>query len=134
MGIIGKIGREVVKKLDYQAETGLIFTINDTSIGDLPLIMTISDTSKNQTKRFDSDNPINLSRLIVNLEAHRWSHSIHHLYNIPLRKRPEGKGSKGRGKCQEGERRGVADKEEGREKWYEVPSGQVKFLLVCVYL
>jgi hypothetical protein len=76
MVIIGKIGREVVKKLDYEAETGLIITISDTSIGDLPLIMTISDTSKNQTKRFDSDNPINLSRLLVNLEAHRWSYSI----------------------------------------------------------
>ncbi len=46
---------------------------------------------------------------------------------IPLRKRSEGKG---RGKGGEG---GVVDKKEGREKWYEVPSGQVKFLLVCVY-
>jgi hypothetical protein len=75
--------------------------------------MTISDVSKKHPKRFDSDDPINLSRLIVNLEAHRWSHNMHHLYNIPLRKRPEGKG---RGKCQEGERRGVTDQEEGREK------------------
>jgi len=31
---------------DNQAETCLIMTINDTSIGDLPLIITISDTSK----------------------------------------------------------------------------------------
>ncbi len=65
-----------MEKLDYQDETGLIFTINDTSIGDLPLIMTISDASKKHPKRFDSDNPINLSRLIVNLEAHRWSDNI----------------------------------------------------------
>ena len=48
---------------EYQAETCLIITINDTSIGDLPLIITISDTCKNQTKRLDSDNTINLSAL-----------------------------------------------------------------------
>jgi hypothetical protein len=42
----------------------LIITINDTSIGNLPLIITISDTCKNQPKRLDSDNTINLSRLI----------------------------------------------------------------------
>ena len=68
MGRIGKVGREVVKKLiisDNQAETCLIITINDTSIGDLPLIITISDTCKNQSKRLDSDNTINLSSLIV---------------------------------------------------------------------
>ena len=47
---------------DNQAETCLIITINDTSIGDLPLIITISDTCKNQPKRLDSDNTINLSR------------------------------------------------------------------------
>ncbi len=41
--------------------------MNDTSIGDLPLIITISDTWKNQPKRLDSDNTINLSILIVNL-------------------------------------------------------------------
>ena len=41
--------------------------INDTSIGDLPLIITISDTFKNQPKRLDSDNTINLSSLIVSL-------------------------------------------------------------------
>ena len=74
---IGKTGREVVTKLDYQArrevvkkldyldyhdETCLIITINDTFIGDLPripLIITISDTCKNQTK-LDFDNTINL--------------------------------------------------------------------------
>jgi hypothetical protein len=70
MNRIGKVGREVVKKLDYhdnQAETCLIITINDTSIGDLPLIITISDTCKNQPKRLDSDNTINLSSLIVSL-------------------------------------------------------------------
>ena len=52
---------------DNQAQTWLIITINDTSIGDLPLIITISDTWKNQTKRLDSDNTINLSSLIVSL-------------------------------------------------------------------
>ena len=52
---------------DNQDETYLIITINDTSIGDLPLIITISDTCKNHPKRLDSDNTINLSRLIVNL-------------------------------------------------------------------
>ena len=31
---------------DNQAQTWLIITINDTSIGDLPLIITISDTCK----------------------------------------------------------------------------------------
>ena len=40
---------------------------NDTSIGDLPLIITISDTCKNQPKSLDFDNTINLSSLIVNL-------------------------------------------------------------------
>jgi hypothetical protein len=34
---------------DNQVETCLIITINDTFIGDLPLIITISDTWKNQT-------------------------------------------------------------------------------------
>ena len=65
---LGKVGRDVVKKLDYQdnqAETCLIITINDTSIWDLPLIITISDTCQNQPKRLDSDNTINLSSLIV---------------------------------------------------------------------
>ncbi len=50
---------------DNQAQTWLIITINDTSIGDLPLIITISDTCKNQPKRLDFDNTINLSSLIV---------------------------------------------------------------------
>jgi hypothetical protein len=36
-------------------------------IGDLPLIITISDTCKNQPKRLDFDNTINLSSLIVSL-------------------------------------------------------------------
>ena len=53
---------------DNQAQTWLIITINDTSIGDLPLIITISDTCKNQPKRLDFDNTINLSSLIVNLD------------------------------------------------------------------
>ncbi len=48
--------------------TYLIITINDTSIGDLPLIITISDTCKNQPKRLDNDNTINLSSLIVSLD------------------------------------------------------------------
>ena len=55
---------------DNQDETWLIITINDTSIGDRPLIIDISDTSKNQPKRIDFDNTINLSNLIVNLESH----------------------------------------------------------------
>jgi hypothetical protein len=62
---IGKVGREVVKRLDNQAQTCLIIEINDTSTGDLPLIITISDTCKNQSKRLDFDNTINLSSLIV---------------------------------------------------------------------
>ena len=53
---------------DNQAQTCLIITINDTSTGDLPLIITISDTCKNQPKRLDFDNTINLSSLIVSLE------------------------------------------------------------------
>ncbi len=52
---------------DNQAQTYLIITINDTSTGDLPLIITISDTCKNQPKRLDFDNTINLSSLIVSL-------------------------------------------------------------------
>ncbi len=52
---------------DNQAQTCLIITINDTSTGDLPLIITISVTCKNQPKRFDFDNTINLSSLIVSL-------------------------------------------------------------------
>jgi hypothetical protein len=52
---------------DNQAQTSLIITINDTSIGDPPLIITISDTWKNQPKKLDSDNTINLSSLIVSL-------------------------------------------------------------------
>jgi hypothetical protein len=48
---------------DNQAQTWLIITISDTSIGDLPLVITISDTCKNQPKRLDFDNTINLSNL-----------------------------------------------------------------------
>jgi hypothetical protein len=48
MGKIGKVGREV--------------------IGDLPLIITISDNCKDQPKRLDNDNTINLSSLIVSLD------------------------------------------------------------------
>ncbi len=55
---------------DNQAQTCLIITINDTSTGDLPLIITISDTCKNQPKRFDFDNTINLSSLIVRLDRY----------------------------------------------------------------
>jgi hypothetical protein len=50
------------------SQTWLIITINDTSIGDLPLIINISDTCKNQPKRLDFDNTINLSSLIVILD------------------------------------------------------------------
>ncbi len=53
---------------DNQAQTCLIITINDTSTGDLPLIITISDTCKNQPKRLDFDNTINLSNWVVNLD------------------------------------------------------------------
>ena len=56
---------------DNQAQTCLIITINDTSTGDLPLIITISDTCKNQPKRLDFDNTINLSSLIVSLATAR---------------------------------------------------------------
>ncbi len=52
---------------DNQAETCLIITIDDITIGDLPLIITISDTCKNKTKSLDFDDTINLSRLIVSL-------------------------------------------------------------------
>jgi hypothetical protein len=55
---------------DNQVQTSLIITINDTSNGDLPLIITISDTCKNHPKSLDSDNTINLSSLIVSLVEH----------------------------------------------------------------
>ncbi len=51
------------EKLDYQS---LITTPNNLSA--LHLINTISDTSKNQTKRLDSNNQINLSSLIDTLD------------------------------------------------------------------
>ena len=54
---------------DNQDETCLIITINDTSLGYLPLIINISDTCKNQPKRLDFDNTINLSSLIVSLDS-----------------------------------------------------------------
>ena len=57
-----------LKLWDNQAKTCLIITVNDTSTSDLPLINTISDTSKNQPKRLDSDN-VNQSRLIVSLAS-----------------------------------------------------------------
>ena len=53
---------------DNQAFPCLIITINDTCTSDVPLIITISDTSKNQHKSLDSDDHINVSRLIVCLE------------------------------------------------------------------
>jgi hypothetical protein len=43
---------------DNQTQTCLIITINDTSTGDLPLIITIIDTLKNQTKRIDFDDTL----------------------------------------------------------------------------
>jgi hypothetical protein len=55
---------------DNQDETYLIITINNTSTGDLPLIVTISDTYKNQPKWLDFDDTINLSSLIVSLDTH----------------------------------------------------------------
>jgi hypothetical protein len=66
-------GEKVLIISDNQAQTCLIITINDTSTGDLPLIITISDTCKNQPNRLDFDNTINLSSLIVSLGA---KHSI----------------------------------------------------------
>jgi hypothetical protein len=54
---------------DNQDETCLIITINDTFLGCLPLIINISDTCKNQPKRFDFDNTINLSSFIVILDT-----------------------------------------------------------------
>jgi hypothetical protein len=54
---------------DNQVETCLIITINDSTLGYLPLIINISDTCKNQTKRLDFDNTINLSSLIVILTS-----------------------------------------------------------------
>jgi hypothetical protein len=56
---------------DNQAQTCLIITINDTSTGDLPLIITISNTCKNQPKRLDFDSTITLSSLIVSLAPHQ---------------------------------------------------------------
>jgi hypothetical protein len=55
---------------DNQAETCLIVTINDASLWYLPLIINISDTCKNQPKRLDFDNAINVSSLIVILVSH----------------------------------------------------------------
>jgi hypothetical protein len=57
--------------LERSGEKVLIITINDTSnVLDWgpSLIITISDTCKNQIKRLHFDNTINLSSLIVNLE------------------------------------------------------------------
>jgi hypothetical protein len=56
---------------DNQAETCLIITIDDTYIGDLPLIITICNTCKNQPKRLDFDNTINLQNLTVNLDQYQ---------------------------------------------------------------
>ena len=60
---------------DDQPETchEFIITIHDTSIGDLPLIITISPVIlaklENQSKRLDSDNTINLPSFIVILDV-----------------------------------------------------------------
>jgi hypothetical protein len=43
---------------DNQVETCLIITINDVSIGDLPLIVTISNTCNKHRKRLDFDTMI----------------------------------------------------------------------------
>jgi hypothetical protein len=67
---------------DNQAQTCLIITINDTSTGDLPLIITISDTCKNQPKTLDFDNTINLSSLIVSLETDQ-KHSFSFPHSSP---------------------------------------------------
>jgi hypothetical protein len=69
MGRIGKVGIQLGEKWskdfiisDNQIETFLIITINDNSIGDLPFIITFSDTCKNH---LDFDYTLNLSSLIV---------------------------------------------------------------------
>ena len=65
---------------DNQAQTWLIITINDTSLGSLPLIINISDTCKNQSKRLDFDNTINLSSLIVILAGRIHSEFVRLLF------------------------------------------------------
>ncbi len=45
---------------DNQVETFLIITINDTSLGYLPLIINISDTCKNQSKTTSSETVLSL--------------------------------------------------------------------------
>jgi len=57
---------------DNQVETCLIITIHDNSLWYLPLIINTSDTCKNQPKRLDFDNTINLSSLIVSLAAEEY--------------------------------------------------------------
>ena len=71
---------------DNQAQTWLIITINDTSIGDLPLIITISDTCKNQPKRLDFDNTINLSSLIVSLARQTFPGSMSQSHSVQIRR------------------------------------------------
>ncbi len=59
--------------------------INDTCTCDLPLIITISDTSKVQPKMLDSDNQINLSSLIVTLElGHNLGLNVNHVLSPNL--------------------------------------------------
>jgi hypothetical protein len=60
--------KQVAIVSDNQAETScLIITINDTCTCDLTLIITISDTSKNQPKSLNYYNQIDLSSLKVTL-------------------------------------------------------------------
>jgi hypothetical protein len=86
-------GMEQLKQCDTPPKTKRKFVQKESSIGYLPLIITISDTCKNQPKRLDSDNTINLSSLIVILVVHTiksinlsyklvGEHWIHHMTSI----------------------------------------------------
>jgi hypothetical protein len=71
----------------------LIITINDASIGDLPLSITISDRCKNQTKRIDFESTVNLSSLIVSLGLHRDGYVVR--TDEPVRMCEEGEWGRG---------------------------------------
>jgi hypothetical protein len=74
VGRIGKLGRDVVKTLiisDNQTFHGLIIRPFDNQTVSLPWLSRISDISENQPQRLDSDNQINISRLISYLVSMR---------------------------------------------------------------
>jgi hypothetical protein len=69
---MGKLGSDVVKTLiisDNQGFHSLIIKPFDNQTVSLPSLSRISDTSENQPERLDSDNQINISRLISCLGA-----------------------------------------------------------------